>query len=87
MSLLQSRVYYSCRNYSWYYYTVKAEQEEAIMHLTLGRDVFVSLPTGYGKSFCYQALPFVFDGLRKVEKLIVMVVSLLVALMKDQVYS
>ena len=47
--------------------------------------MLVSLPTGYGKSFCYQALPLVFDSLRKVEKSIVMVVSLLVALMKDQV--
>ena len=55
------------------------------MHFALGRDVFVSLPTVYGKSFCYQALPFVFDCLRKVEKPIVMAVSLLVALMKDQI--
>ena len=60
---------------------LKDEQEEAITHFALGRDVFVSLPTGYGKSFCYQAL----DCLRKVEKSIVMVVCLLVALMKDQV--
>ena len=35
--------------------TVKAEQEEAITHFALGRDVFVALPTGHGKSFCYQA--------------------------------
>ena len=77
----------SLLGYTWYYYTVKAEQEEAITHFALGRDVFVSLPTGYGNSFCYQALPLVFDCLRKVEKSIVMEVSLLVALMKDQVAS
>ena len=66
--------------------TVKAEKEEAITHFALGRDLFVALPTGYGKSFYYQALLLVFDCLRKVEKkLIVMVVSPLVALMKDQV--
>ena len=48
--------------------------------------MFVSLPTGYGKSVCYFPLPFVFDCLRRVEKKsIVVVVSPLVALMKDQV--
>ena len=66
--------------------TLKTEQQEAIRQFVLGRDVFVSLPTGYGKSACYFSLPFVFDRLRRVEKKsIVVVVSPLVALMKDQV--
>lgn len=30
----------------------KSEQREAITAFTDGRDVFVSLPTGYGKSVC-----------------------------------
>ena len=51
-----------------------------------GKDVFVALPTGYGKSVCYFALPLVFDRVRAVtNKSIVLVVSSLVALMKDQV--
>ena len=66
--------------------TLKTEQQEAIRQFVLGRDVFVSLPTGYGKSVCYFPLPFVFDCLRRVEKKsIVVVASPLVALMKDQV--
>ena len=51
-----------------------------------GGDVFVSLPTGYGKSLCYTLLPSIFDNLRGVKKKsIVLVVSPLLALMKDQV--
>ena len=35
--------------------SLKPEQEEAITQFTLGRDVFVALPTGYGKSLCYYS--------------------------------
>ena len=50
--------------------------------------MFVSLPTGYGKSICYIILPWLFDELRKVDKKsIVLVVSPLIALMRDQVGS
>lgn len=53
-----------------------------------GRDVFVVLPTGHGKSFCYGSVPRVFDKLKRVDKKpIVIVVSPLIALMKDQVRS
>ena len=49
--------------------------------------MFVSLPTGYGKSICY-IMPWLFDELRKVDKKsIVLVVSPLIALMRDQVVS
>ena len=51
-----------------------------------GQDVFVSLPTGSGKSLCYCILPTMFDTLKKVkESSIAVVVSPLVALLKDQV--
>ena len=48
-------------------------------------DVFVNLPTGYGKSLIYQALPFVNDSILEAAGHIVVVVSPLVNLMKDQV--
>lgn len=55
-----------------------------------GKDVFVSLPTGYGKPLCYALIPVIFDmklGLAKSPSLIVMVISPLIALMKDQFMS
>ena len=42
-------------------YSLKVEQEQAILLLVKGKDVFVSLPTGYGKSLCFGLLPRVFD--------------------------
>ena len=68
------------------YSTLKPEQRRALKGFVEGRDVFVSLPTGYGKSLCYALLPFVFDLKRKLKEKtsIVMIVSPLVALMKDQ---
>ena len=68
------------------YEKLKLEQEESILLIVKGTDVFVSLPTGYSKSICYIVLPSLFDILRKVErKSIVLVVPPLIALMRDQV--
>ena len=68
------------------YDMLKPEQEAAPLSF-LG--VFVLLPTGYGKRLCYAALPAAFDSLRNTvctsSKSIVLVVSPLIALMKDQV--
>ena len=43
------------------YGCLKPEQEKAVMAFIRGEDLFVSLPTGYGKSVCYAILPRVFD--------------------------
>ena len=44
--------------------SLKPKQMEAIVNFCLGNDVFVSLPTGYGKSIIYAILPSVFDKTR-----------------------
>ena len=40
---------------------LKDKQLEAIRAFLNGHDVFLSVPTGYGKSIVYGILPFVFD--------------------------
>ena len=41
--------------------TLKDKQLEAVLSFMRGKDVFVSLPTGYGKSIIYTVLPLAFD--------------------------
>ena len=53
-------------------------QEEIIRDSLAGQDVFALLPTGGGKSLCFQLPALARDGLT-------VVVSPLIALMKDQV--
>ena len=65
-----------------------ARQVISIRELLHGKDVFVNLPTGSGKSLIFQSFPLVVDYLRGKcpdDHSIVVVVSPLVSLMKDQV--
>ena len=66
---------------------LRTEQKRVLKEFINGSDVFVSLPTGSGKSLCYGVLPATFDTLRGVGNSIAVVVSPLLALMKDQVRS
>ena len=69
---------------------VKEKQKEAVVAFASGKDVLVSLPTGYGKSLCYTCLPFLFDtlGLKTDEAQgagsMIVVVTPLIAIMKEQ---
>ena len=67
--------------------SLTSDQEKAVCEFAIGRDVFVCLPTGSGKSICYALLPLVFDLVRGRPGSICLVVSPIIALMKDQVSS
>ena len=41
--------------------TLKDEQTACVKAIYEGNDVILWLPTGFGKSMCYEVLPFVFD--------------------------
>lgn len=65
----------------------ECQKTAVVQFVTTKRDMFVSLPTGYGKSFCYSCLPWVFDYLHKETSPYhtVIAVSPLKALIEDQV--
>ncbi len=62
----------------WGYSSFRSQQEEILDHVLEGKDALVIMPTGGGKSICFQLPALMFDG-------ITVVISPLIALMNDQV--
>lgn len=62
----------------FHHHSFRSRQKEIIDNILAARDTLAILPTGAGKSLCFQIPALVFDGLT-------VVVSPLIALMKDQI--
>ncbi|MGH9387660.1 MAG: RecQ family ATP-dependent DNA helicase, partial [Vicinamibacterales bacterium] len=78
MKLLESSAIIDILERYWGYTSFRPLQREAMQTVLDGRDSLLVLPTGGGKSICFQAPALARDGLA-------IVVSPLISLMKDQV--
>ena len=73
------------------YENVKNSQKEAITAFLQGKDVFVSLPTGSGKSLCFALIPGTVDSLKSFlgmpldRRSVMVIIFPLVSLMTNQV--
>ena len=64
---------------------LKNHQRDSIEAVLKGKDVFVTLPTGYGKSMIFHLLPVCACYLRRLKSPLVIVVAPLLSLMEDQI--
>ena len=72
------------------YEELRGPQHEVIKAYAIGKDVFLSAPTGSGKSLCFEIAPYVLDCMKKglqsnTIETVCVVVAPLISLMQDQV--
>lgn len=72
--------------------SLNPKQEAAIRGIVGGNDVFINLPTGFGKTVCFQSIPLVMDYITSpepaeevIDKHIAIIVEPTAAIMRDQV--
>ena len=65
----------------------ETKQKEDTVEFVSKKDVFISLPTSYGKSVYYTTIPFIFDQLGGNIGSVVVVVSPLITLVKMECFK
>ena len=90
-SAFEGAIHYALERFVSTHLGLKEEQLKATRAVYEGKNVFVWLPTGFGKSLCYQAIPFVMDYKLKLvgtsRSSAVIIVSSLIAVMVDQIQT